>query len=251
MYFPRIFGLIAGDNLFREGGPYQVVRILRILRVLRVLKLAEVSHSMSLFGRGLHRSRDYIITLTLTLVIITILFASLIFHFETGATPAATGVPDSIYGTDGKGPRAPAGSTVDPPAIDLDLDPEELEDSSSDEFLSVPDVFWFCVSEITTVGNASKSPGTPVGQALAVSRRLEFTSSIQPQSHSNLAHPASIDVLAFVSDGLLRCGLIDRAGLLRRLLPELRAGRDRQLIPGGLARAPPYGRRRQAAQADL
>ena len=205
--FPLLFGLTSSEkNGFREGGPYQVVRILRILRVLRVLKLAEVSHSMSLFGRGLHRSRDYIITLSLTLVIITILFASLIFHFETGATPAATGVPDSIYGTDGgKAPRPPAGDYTGSPhhnliyrdisdrslvltagatdpanlvpqadpavdlSLDLDLDLDLEHESSSDVFLSVPDVFWFCVSEITTVGNAPKSPSTPVGQAFAVS----------------------------------------------------------------------------------
>eukprot|EP01043_Picozoa_sp_COSAG02_P063534 COSAG02_NODE_9034_length_2354_cov_1.513525_2_plen_450_part_00 len=142
----------------KQPGPYQVVRILRILRVLRVLKLAEVSDSMTLFGRGIKRSRDYIITLTLTLVIITILFASFIFHAESGTPPAAVD----------HGESAESSRQKPPPSTEVGSIAQAVAEEDEEYFLNVPDVFWFCVSEITTVGNASKSPATVVGQALAI-----------------------------------------------------------------------------------
>jgi hypothetical protein len=152
-----------------QSGPYQVVRILRILRVLRVIKLAEVSDSMMLFGKGIKRSRDYIITLALTLVIITILFASFIFHFESGeidldVAAAAARVEETAADGRAKPPSAPGAA----PAATTGVAGWGALEEAEDNFLSVPDVFWFCVSEITTVGNSSKSPATVVGQALAI-----------------------------------------------------------------------------------
>lgn len=154
-----VSALTATDD--QQPGPYQIIRILRILRVLRVLKLAEVSDSMTLFGRGIKRSRDYIITLTLTLVIITILFASFIFHAESGTPPAAVDRRGSVE-SDRQKPPASTAATV---AGSL---PQTGTENDEEYFLNVPDVFWFCVSEITTVGNASKSPVTVVGQAFAI-----------------------------------------------------------------------------------
>ena len=50
----------------------------------------------------------------------------------------------------------------------VDSSTEVVPGDDEEYFLNVPDVFWFCVSEITTVGNASKSPATVMGQALAI-----------------------------------------------------------------------------------
>lgn len=153
----------------------QVVRILRILRVIRVLKLGRVSGSLALFARGLHRSQDYIITLLITLIIIMILFASLIFAFETesalGGNAIAAELVDDVPSDRTKSPResetggSPAipseGATVDG-CFTLEEGKQALR------FVNVPDVFWFVVSEITTVGNSSKHPVGVVGQTLAV-----------------------------------------------------------------------------------
>lgn len=154
--------LTAGGE--QQPGPYQIVRILRILRVLRVIKLAEVSDSMTLFGRGIKRSRDYIITLSLTLVIITILFASFIFHAESGTTAVVVDRGDSAENDRQKPPPSSTAAAVPVSRPQAGVNAEDAEE----DFLNVPDVFWFCVSEITTVGNASKSPVTVTGQALAI-----------------------------------------------------------------------------------
>ena len=42
------------------------------------------------------------------------------------------------------------------------------EEEQELRFLNVPDVFWFVVSELTTVGNSVKHPVGVTGQALAV-----------------------------------------------------------------------------------
>ena len=127
----------------------QVVRLLRILRVVRVLKLGKMSNALILFGRGMARSRDYILTLVLLLLIIVIISGSLIFEAERG--PDVAGGPGEE--ADGKSPLPAMGDAL------------EEQDNA---FHHVPDVFWFVVSELTTVGNAPKSPSSPLGQTLAI-----------------------------------------------------------------------------------
>lgn len=175
----NLIDLLAVMPFFAEKllGDYnlQVVRVLRILRVIRVLKLGRVSGSLALFARGLHRSQDYIITLFITLIIITILFASLIFAFETETVfggDAITGqFADSVDTAPSKPPRevdASANAAMQSERLFVDgcftLEEEEQEL----RFLNVPDVFWFVVSELTTVGNSVKHPVGLTGQALAV-----------------------------------------------------------------------------------
>ena len=132
-----------------ERQPGQVVRLLRILRVVRVLKLGKMSNALILFGRGMARSRDYILTLVLLLLIIVIISGSLIFEAER---PDVAGGPGGEE-ADGKPPL---------PAM------EDALEEQDNAFHHVPDVFWFVVSELTTVGNAPKSPSSPLGQTLAI-----------------------------------------------------------------------------------
>lgn len=154
----------------------QIVRVLRILRVIRVLKLGRVSGSLALFARGLRRSQDYIITLLITLVIIMILFASLIFAFETETVLGGDAIDFLEVTADRAKPARQSDASVPgSPAIHVPSEATSVDECFTIEeeerelrFANVPDVFWFVVSEITTVGNSSKHPVGVIGQTLAV-----------------------------------------------------------------------------------
>ena len=155
------------------------------MRVFRVLKLGQVSDSLPLLLRGLSRSADFLPTLMVMVSLTTILFGTLIFVAEGGFLnhrDAASAESESVATADGftdggggtKPPRYPA------PHGDLpEPEPEPLTykggviDGGEDEdevnpFGSVPETFWFVLSELTTVGNARKSPSTIGGQTLAM-----------------------------------------------------------------------------------
>jgi hypothetical protein len=53
-----------------------VLRLLRVARVLRVLKLGQLSDALSIFMRGLLRSKDYLLTLGMVLCLVITLPAS-------------------------------------------------------------------------------------------------------------------------------------------------------------------------------
>jgi hypothetical protein len=144
-----------------------VLRLLRIARVLRVLKLGRVSSALNVFTRGLSRSRDYLLTLMMLLCIITTMFGSLLFHAEGSAAGRRRmlqggGVDEHDHGW----PRNPAPS----PAEKSDSSRADALpcDSETEAFVSVPDTFWFVMSELTTVGNSRKQPLTVMGKVLAM-----------------------------------------------------------------------------------
>ncbi|MCU0861350.1 MAG: potassium channel family protein, partial [Methanomassiliicoccales archaeon] len=86
-YLPLVVGFDA-----------RFLRALRLLRVLRVAKLGRYSSSVSLLSRVIKRQAEALVVAILTIVILIIVAASLMWHAEYEAQPQAfASIPDAMW----------------------------------------------------------------------------------------------------------------------------------------------------------
>jgi hypothetical protein len=120
-----------------EDAGGSALKILRLFRVLRVVKIGRYLEGLQMFGRAFAVSIAPISMALFVIAIMIILFASLIYFAEIG-----------MY--DEK--------------LQLFVDTEGLPT----QFESIPDVFYFVVITMTTVGYGDKAPVTTVGQIFTI-----------------------------------------------------------------------------------
>lgn len=83
---------------FVVGFDARFLRALRLLRVLRVAKLGRYSSSVSLLSRVIRRQAEALVVAILTIVILIIVAASLMWHAEFEAQPQAfASIPDAMW----------------------------------------------------------------------------------------------------------------------------------------------------------
>ena len=82
-YIELILNAVADNN--SEANGLAVVRVVRITRIFRLLKLGKHNDGMEILSQTMQASSQFLVSVLFLILIITVLYASIVFFFETSA----------------------------------------------------------------------------------------------------------------------------------------------------------------------
>lgn len=80
-YIELIFAAVAGND--SDAGGLAVVRVVRITRIFRLLKLGKHNDGMEILVQTMQASYSFLVSVLFLMLLITVLYASIVFYFET------------------------------------------------------------------------------------------------------------------------------------------------------------------------
>ena len=125
------------ELIFNKGGGTQVLRALRLVRIFRIGRASNFNTLVGVFYRTIKRSIEPLVMMSMLVVIVAVVFASLVWFAERGEWDDEAGI------------------WVRP-------------DGNESPYASIPVGMWWALVTFTTVGYGDMAPITPWGQFFGV-----------------------------------------------------------------------------------